>query len=62
LTNKQIAKELEVSPETIKKHLKSIFEKSTVRQPQPIGVNLQPFNREWRSTAVLLPISRSPHF
>ncbi|MDP3875995.1 MAG: response regulator transcription factor [Methylobacter sp.] len=31
LTNKQIAKELEVSPETIKKHLKSIFEKSTVR-------------------------------
>ncbi len=31
LTNKQIAKALEVSPETIKKHLKSIFEKSAVR-------------------------------
>lgn len=30
LTNKQIAKELEVSPETIKKHLKKIFEKSAV--------------------------------
>jgi len=31
LTNKQIAKALQVSPETIKKHLKSIFEKSAVR-------------------------------
>jgi len=30
LTNKEIAKALDVSPETIKKHLKSIFEKSGV--------------------------------